>query len=390
MAVGENVVTDQVVAEVESAKAAVEIPVPFAGRVVTLHARVGERVEVGGPLVTIEGGDGAGVRAEAVAGAGPEAAGEAAEVSGSGSGSGPVLVGYGTVPVADVPGDGLAPRAISPLVRRMAAENGLDLAALAREAPHGVVRRRDVEAALAGRESGPPASGAEEDRVPLRGVGRAMAERVARSRREIPDASVWVDVDATELVALRDQLRESAPELGIGLLALVARVCVVGLTRFPELNARVDARRGELVRLRDVRLGFAAQTPRGLVVPVVRDARRLSTAELAGELRRLGEAARGGTLSAEAMAGGTFTVNNYGVFGVDGATPIINHPEAAMLGVGRVVQRPWVVDGALAVRWVTQLSITFDHRVCDGGTAGGFLRFVADHVERPALLTAYL
>ncbi|WP_345025844.1 dihydrolipoamide acetyltransferase family protein, partial [Streptomyces sedi] len=282
-------------------------------------------------------------------------------------------------------------RAISPLVRRLAAEHGLDLGALSDRVPGGVVRRRDVEAALAAREPAraePGGDGDGEVRVPLRGVRRAMAERVARSRREIPDASAWVDVDATELVAVRDALRAAAPESGIGLLALVARVCLAGLARYPELNARVDTERGELVRLREVRLGFAAQTERGLVVPVVRDAGRLTTAALAGRLRELTGAAREGTLAPAALTGGTFTVNNYGVFGVDGSTPIINHPEAGMLGVGRLVRRPWVVEGELAVRWVTQLSVTFDHRVCDGGVAGGFLRYVADRVERPALLLA--
>ena len=136
--------------------------------------------------------------------------------------------------------------------------------------------------------------------------------------------------------------------------------------------------------------GFAAQTDRGLVVPVVRDANRMTLVELADELARLTELARHGRLGPEHLTSGTFTLNNYGVFGVDGSTPIINHPEAALLGVGRIVDKPWVVDGALAVRKVTQLSLTFDHRVCDGGVAGGFLRYVADAVERPVILLGAL
>lgn len=135
-------------------------------------------------------------------------------------------------------------------------------------------------------------------------------------------------------------------------------------------------------------LGFAAQTERGLVVPVVHDAQDMTTAEIAAELGRLTGLARSGALPPSALTGGTFTLNNYGVFGVDGSTPIINHPEAALLGVGRIIDKPWVVDGALAVRKVTQLSLSFDHRVCDGGTAGGFLRYVADCVERPQVLLA--
>ncbi|HEV7626419.1 MAG TPA: 2-oxo acid dehydrogenase subunit E2, partial [Streptomyces sp.] len=158
------------------------------------------------------------------------------------------------------------------------------------------------------------------------------------------------------------------------------------LSRFPELNSTVDTEAREVVQHREVHLGFAAQTPRGLVVPVVRDAHTLDATRLSEELARLTESARAGTVTPREMTGGTFTLNNYGVFGVDGSTPIINHPEAAMLGVGRIAEKPWVVDGQLAVRRVVQLSFTFDHRVCDGGTAGGFLRHVADCVEQPAVL----
>jgi 2-oxoisovalerate dehydrogenase E2 component (dihydrolipoyl transacylase) len=142
----------------------------------------------------------------------------------------------------------------------------------------------------------------------------------------------------------------------------------------------------EVVRHPAVHLGFAAQTERGLVVPVVRDAHTRNAESLTAEFARLTEAARTGTLTPAELTGGTFTLNNYGVFGVDGSTPIINHPEAAMLGVGRIVPKPWVHEGELAVRQVVQLSLTFDHRVCDGGTAGGFLRYVADCVEQPAVL----
>jgi pyruvate dehydrogenase E2 component (dihydrolipoamide acetyltransferase) len=223
-------------------------------------------------------------------------------------------------------------------------------------------------------------------RVPLRGVRRAVAEKMSRSRREIPDATCWVDADATELLAARAAMNAAGDAPAVPVSALLARICCAALARFPDLNAWVDAERGEIVRLADVGLGFAAQTPRGLVVPVVRDAGRCTTAALAEEMTRLTGAAREGRLRPEELTGGTFTLNNYGVFGVDGSTPIINHPEAAMLGVGRITPRPWVHEGGLAVRQVVQLSFTFDHRVCDGGTAGGFLRFVADCVESPAVL----
>ncbi|WP_062217498.1 dihydrolipoamide acetyltransferase family protein [Streptomyces sp. NBRC 109706] len=408
---GAEVAVDDVVVEVETAKAAVEVPVPFAGTVVALHAEVGASVAVGAPLISVGVAEPAGGGRPAT----PDAAGERYREE-ERAGSGAVLVGYGTgggrarrrgrsgrsAPRGGVAGggatpppaaEGWAPRVISPLVRRLAREHGVDVASLTPSAPRGVVRRRDVEAALA-RRAEPPAAGAGagavEERVPLRGLRRTVAERVARSRREIPDATAWVDVDASGLLAARDAVRVAYPEARVGLLALVARICVAGLARFPELNATVDVERDEIVRFGSVGLGFAAQTERGLVVPVVREAQRLSTVELAAELGRLTDRARAGALSPAELAGGTFTVNNYGVFGVDGSTPIINHPEAGLLGVGRVVDRPWVVAGALEVRPVAQVSFTFDHRVTDGGVAGGFLRFVADRMERPELLLAEL
>jgi pyruvate dehydrogenase E2 component (dihydrolipoamide acetyltransferase) len=229
----------------------------------------------------------------------------------------------------------------------------------------------------------------------LRGVRGAVADKLARSRREIPDATCWVDADATRLLAARAAMNEAqrgpAGQPGgerISVLALLARITTAALARFPDLNARVDTERGEIVRLPAVHLGFAAQTERGLVVPVVRDAQARTTAGLSAQIRRLTAAARSGSLTPAELTGGTFTLNNYGVFGVDGSTPIINLPEAAMLGVGRMAPKPWVHEGELAVRQVVQLSFTFDHRVCDGGTAGGFLRFVADCVEDPAVLLA--
>lgn len=279
---------------------------------------------------------------------------------------------------------------ISPVVRRIVREKGLDLSALTGSGPAGVILRRDVDAAIerstAAVDERRVAPQLHDQRVPLRGIRRAVADKMARSRREIPDATTWVDVDATGLVEARDALRRAYPD--IGLMALLARFVVAALIRFPELNASVDG--DEIVQHGHINLGFAAQTDRGLVVPVVKDAHRMTTVQLGEEISRLTAAARDGNLDPAELTGGTVTLNNYGVFGVDGSTPIINHPEAALLGVGRIVDKPWVVDGQLAVRKVTQLSLTFDHRVCDGGTAGGFLRYVADCVERPLGLLADL
>ncbi|MFB6724988.1 dihydrolipoamide acetyltransferase family protein [Kribbella sp. NPDC056345] len=217
----------------------------------------------------------------------------------------------------------------------------------------------------------------------MSGFRKVAAATLSRSRREIPEATTWVDVDATALVELRESLR-TATDSGPGLLALMGRFVVAGLARYPELNGFVDTEREELVQFDGVNLGLAAQTERGLVVPAVPNAHKLSARGLDVEIRRLMETARAGRLTPDELNRGTFTLNNYGSFGVDGSAAIINHPQVAILGVGRIIDRPWVVDGELAVRKLTQLSLVFDHRVCDGGTAAGFLRFVADAFENPA------
>ncbi|MEV4437734.1 dihydrolipoamide acetyltransferase family protein [Streptomyces sp. NPDC049577] len=416
VAVGDVVVVDQPVVEVETAKAMVEVPCPYGGVVTARFGEEGTELPVGAPLLTVAVGE----RDGSAAGEEPKPAPE---------GSGNVLVGYGTqapaarrrrvrpqrtgrtepkapapapAPLADPNPGSAAIAVISPLVRRLAREHGVDLAGVRGSGPDGLILRVDVEQAAraarsagsvaaeakdtAGRAARPaPRQAAEGLRVPLRGVRGAVAEKLSRSRREIPDATCWVDADATELLEARRAMNASGGAK-VSLLALLARICTAALAKYPELNATVDVEAGEIVRLPGVHLGFAAQTERGLVVPVVRDAHARNAVELSVEMARLTEAARAGKLSPAELTGGTFTLNNYGVFGVDGSTPIINHPEAAMLGVGRIAPKPWVHRGELAVRQVVQLSFTFDHRVCDGGTAGGFLRYVADCVEQPAVL----
>lgn len=418
--VGDVVAIDQPVVEVETAKAVVEVPCPYGGVVTARFGEEGQTLDVGRPLLTVAVGSADGQAAGAPAPAAPAASAD----GDSGSGSGNVLVGYGTsgpaarrrrvrpapAPVAAAPAPAPAPApvaavavpvrhegpvaVISPLVRRRAREHGLDLRALTGSGPDGLILRSDVERAITAGSTAPIAAvtpaaaavpAAEGTRIPLRGIRGAVAEKLGRSRREIPDATCWVDADATELLAARAAMNAAGgPKVSV--LALFARICAAALARYPELNSTVDTERGEIVVLPQVHIGFAAQTDRGLVVPVVRDAHRRSTEELSAEIGRLTEAARSGGLTPAQLTGGTFTLNNYGVFGVDGSTPIINHPEAAMLGVGRITPKPWVHQGELAVRQVVQLSFTFDHRVCDGGTAGGFLRFVADCVEQPAVL----
>jgi pyruvate dehydrogenase E2 component (dihydrolipoamide acetyltransferase) len=400
VAVGDEVTVDQVVVEVETAKASVEVPIPFAGTVSELHGRPGDQVAVGAPLISV------GSSAPSGASAGFREPGAVTADQGSGN----VLIGYGTP--ADRArrrrgrrGDraasrGLAPQevaqpgatrtiaVVSPLVRRLAREAGLDLSAIRGTGPSGLIMRRDVEQARSQEPAADAVSSPDVQRIPLRGVRKAVADKLSRSRREIPEATVWVDVDATDLLAARAAINARRPEEPVSVLALLSRFAIAGLHRYPELNGRVED--DEIVLPTAVGLGFAAQTERGLVVPVVHGAHELSVRQLSGELARLTGRARDGALSPADTTGGTFTVNNYGVFGVDGSAAIINHPEVAILGIGRIIDRPWVVDGALAVRKVTELTLTFDHRVCDGGTAGGFLRFVADCVESPISVLADL
>jgi pyruvate dehydrogenase E2 component (dihydrolipoamide acetyltransferase) len=361
--VGDTVTIDQTVVEVETAKAVVEVPVPFAGKVSELHGAAGDVLTVGKPLITVQDDE-----------------------------SGNVLIGYGTsagtrrrrTPKKAAPPpptvSGRVP-VVSPLVRRLARTNGLDLATVRGSGANGLITRRDVDQAI---QPEPTPSGLV--RIPITGVRKAVAEKLSRSRREIPEATVWVDVDATDLLKLRKDLNVAEPK--ISLLALFSKFAILGLQRFPELNARIDG--DEILMGPTVNLGFAAQTDRGLVVPVVENAEKLSLEQLSVSLTERTKLAKDSKLAPKDLTGGTFTLNNYGVFGVDGSAAIINHPEVAILGVGRIIDRPWAVEKQVVVRSCTQLTLAFDHRVCDGGTAGGFLRFVADCVESPSRILRHL
>jgi 2-oxoisovalerate dehydrogenase E2 component (dihydrolipoyl transacylase) len=411
--VGDHVEVDQEIAEVETAKAVVAVPVPFAGTVAEIHAAPGAVVAVGQPLVTVTTDEaGAGFREPGTITpptATATATDQASAATADGA-SGNVLIGYGTTtaprrgtraarrssrrppapPAAPAavpePGRRRPVPVISPLVRKIARDAGLDLADVTGTGPSGLVRREDVQRALAQRAAEEPvttpASSVDpgEKRIPLRGARRSAADKLTRSRREIPEATVWVDVDATALLDARRVLSAGSRQ-PVSLLALLARFALLGLRRYPELNGRVG--HDEIIVPGYVHLGFAAQTSKGLIVPVVHDAHRLSTRELSAALTARTAAARDGSLAPGELTGGTFTVNNYGVFGVDGSAAIINHPEVAILGMGRIIDRPWAVDGQIMVRQICELTLAFDHRVCDGGTAGGFLRYVADCIESP-------
>jgi pyruvate dehydrogenase E2 component (dihydrolipoamide acetyltransferase) len=448
VAVGDEIAVDQPIAEVETAKSAVEVPSPYAGIVTELHGQPGETLDVGKPLISVTPLS-TGVAAD-------DAAETYREEEKAGSGN--VLIGYGTPGGHGVARRTRAPKpslavaeptqnteddltllrtrvpgklgaVISPLVRRMAREHGVDLGDISGSGDSGLIMRRDVEAAISapavepgattagfpGRASevrervgsetseapgprqarSPEATDARTGlaiaaRTPVRGVRKAVAANMARSRSEIPEATVWVDVDATALLELREGFKANGAEVP-GLLAFIARFVIAGLKKYSDLNTRIETAEDgsqEIVSFDGVNLGIAAQTDRGLVVPSVRAAQKLTARELDAEIRRLTDVARQGKATPTELGSGTFTLNNYGVFGVDGSAAIINHPEVAILGVGRIIDKPWVVNGELAVRKVTELTLTFDHRVCDGGTAAGFLRFVADAIENPTSLLA--
>jgi 2-oxoisovalerate dehydrogenase E2 component (dihydrolipoyl transacylase) len=448
--VGDTIHVDQPIAEVETAKSVVEVPSPFEGVVATLHGAEGDALAVGEPLIsvslpgTVVTDDGGAAAAE-LAPAAPVLVGASAPSAASASepdaGSGNVLIGYGTSghggPGRTRParrkhlsGDAGSPSVlsgalphrahlvVSPLVRKMARDHGLALGDVNGSGRGGIILRSDVEAALAAAPVMVPektapsqapaqvaaASAAATDvvvdsrtglgvlsRTPLTGVKRAAATALSRSRREIPEATVWVDVDATALVELRAGLKAkdgAAPSL----LAFIARFVTAGLGRFPALNTQLVSADGTdtVVEFDGINLGFAAQTDRGLMVPVLRGAQGLSARTLDARIREVTGTARDGKAGPTELSGGTFTINNYGVFGVDGSAAIINYPEAAMLGIGRITDKPWVVDGQLCVRKLTELTLAFDHRVCDGAVAAGFLRFIADAMENPAAALADL
>jgi 2-oxoisovalerate dehydrogenase E2 component (dihydrolipoyl transacylase) len=414
VAEGDTIALDQSVVEVETAKSLVEVPSPYAGRVTTLHAAEGVTLEVGKPLVTIVVDDAVGLvtSEEPQTPVGSMAAETYREEERAGS-SGNVLIGYGTSgsaagkrrrrprggihPLTTRPPapNGRLPRVVSPLVRKLAHDGGLDLREVAPSAPGGVIRKVDVERALAEDTPMPtaaPRPGTEtpgERRLPLNGFRRAVSAALSRSRSEIPEATVWVDVDATALWELRESTR-TPTDPGPGLLAYIARFVVAGLKRYPVLNARLDTERAEVVQLEQVNLGLAVQSDRGLVVPAVMGAHLLTTRQLDVEIRRVTARALEGRSTAAELSAGTFTLNNYGSFRVDGSAAIINHPQVAILGLGRILDRPWVVDGKVCVRKITQMSFVFDHRVCDGATAAGFMRSVADAMESPGSAIARL
>ncbi|WP_435743403.1 dihydrolipoamide acetyltransferase family protein [Microbacterium sp. PMB16] len=437
VAVGDTITTDQPIAEVETAKSVVELPSPFAGVVVALHGTAGDTIDVGAPVLEV-----ADAATGAASGAASAPSGAAVEQEAyreeERAGSGNVLIGYGTKeraasgrrrPAAARTslGDSSAARTIppesseqpqlvretdagrrrpvavrSPLVRRLARDLGLDVHALTATGADGAITRADVlRAAVDNAVDGAAAqhtatntahidtgTGETVDGLAVRSrermspLRKAVSAKLSRSRSEIPEATVWVDVDATALWDLRAQM---APEGGKApsVTALLARFVLLALEDHPILASRLSDDAAELISFDGVNLGVAADTDRGLMVPVVPGAHALTVDQLDVALRELAASARAGAMPPERLRGSTFTLNNYGGLGVDGSAAIINHPDVAILGIGRIIERPWVVEGEIVVRRIAQLSLVFDHRVCDGGYAASFLRRVTELIEHP-------
>lgn len=439
VAEGDTVAVDQPIIEVESAKSIVELPCPFAGVVEKLHAGVGDTIRSGQPIITVaveahaaEGGSadtvpgtalrGDPVAADADGGVAVLAGYGAAGTSGNraarggrfgrrGTGSGADAGSTNTGMAATAPSrsprrleDSAAPSrtspVVSPLVRRIARDHGFSAHSLEGSGDGGLVLRADVERVIAERAGAsvspaPVAHGAaiahaEGDiRIPITGLRKVVAERMSASRREVPEATIWLDVDATELLEAKEQLQRSTGERW-SLNALLARFVVAGLKQWPILNSSVDMAAGEIVQHSAINLGIAAQTGRGLMVPVIHGAGELTTGGLRDALADLVETAKTGNFPNESLRGGTFTLNNYGGFGMDGSAPIINQPEVAMLGVGRILDRPWVVDGQIVVRKIMVLSMVFDHRVCDGDVPSEFMGFMTRCIQNPIALLGEL
>lgn len=450
---GDTVALNQTIAEVETAKAVVELPSPHEGTVTALHAAPGDVIAVGSVLISFETGEpDAGAppaeqvghtAAEAAEAAAAEPAAEPSAVEASQDqhepAAEPNLVGYGAAPAgagrprrrargtarhtpaADTavleaaPHDAIhlgdiAERPIerprsTPPVRKLAKQLGVDLALVEATGATGVITRADVEAyaARVGATAHAPASpreaegprvephvrgawpGERETRTPIRGVRKHTAEAMVRSAFTAPHVTTFLTVDVTATMELIASLKadRALQDHRIGVLAVAAKAVCLALTRHPGLNSRWDDEAGEIVEHHYVNLGIAAATGRGLVVPNIRDAHELTLVELADAIRTLAETARAGKTAPADMMGGTFSITNVGVFGVDAGTPIINPGEAGILALGAVRRQPWEYRGEIALRDVMTLALSFDHRLVDGEQGSRFLVEVADVLREP-------
>lgn len=425
VAAGDHVTLNQIIADVETAKAVVELPSPVDGVVQALHAEAGDTVEVGAKIVTFE-----------LESAVVEPVETRSPVADPVETPEPNLVGYGAgpersgrparrkrvdapppvVPAAAVrPAEAHAkhverPRSTPP-VRHLADQLGVDLTQVIGTGADGLITRDDVLGAVDGsratedtravaaplppgtitywdaaRGQGTPSAPLER-RIPVKGVRKHTAAAMVKSAFTAPHASVFLTVDVTptmELLARLSERRELAGQR-VTLLALVARAFVIALRSHPELNSRWDDEAQEIITFGSVHLGIAAATDRGLVVPTIRDAESMGLLQLAEALGVLTRDARAGTTAPEKLTGSTITISNPGVFGIDAGTPILNPGEAAILALGAVQNRPWEFEGQLALRRVMTLSLSFDHRVVDGAEASQFLALLGSLLSDPGL-----
>ncbi|MGW3471141.1 dihydrolipoamide acetyltransferase family protein [Saccharopolyspora sp. NPDC000995] len=414
---GDAVTVNQVIVEIETAKASVELPCPWAGTVRELLAEPGQTVEVGSPIIAIdlEGSAGEAAPAAESGKIGEESNGRIATLVGYGprtasakrrprkgrAGAQPVAAQGVEVqepapePAAAAPGvsqqGGYVPLA-KPPVRKLARDLGVDLHALAGSGSGGVITRADVHSAAGG--AAVPATAAptgRQRRVPIKGVRKATAQAMVDSAFTAPHVTEFLTIDVTPMMELRERLK-SHPELrGVKItpLAFAAKAVCLAARRTPDVNATWDEAAGDIVYKDYVNLGIAAATPRGLVVPKVRDADQMSLKELAEALERLATTAREGKTTPAEMVGGTITITNVGVFGVDTGTPILNPGESAILALGAIRDMPWVVDGQVVPRKVCQLALSFDHRVVDGQQGSQFLADVGALLSDPGMAITY-
>jgi pyruvate dehydrogenase E2 component (dihydrolipoamide acetyltransferase) len=402
VAVGQQIEANQPLVEIESAKSLVELPSPFAGTVLELLAKEGEVVRVGTPIIRIQLAASEQLVEKKVA---PEKTeflvGSISKGDESRRQRGTTR-SYGrkadlaeatseiATPVAPKITGGMA----TPPVRKLARELGVDLSNVVGSGPQGSVTREDVMASAGQNKpiaAEKPVDGARESRTPIRGVRRAMADAMVASAFTAPHVTEFKTVDVSASMHLLEQLRAQPAFAGIKLspLTLLARAMCLAARNTPEINSSWDSPSQEIVTKHYVNLGIAAATDRGLLVPNIKDADQLTLKELALAIAEVVEAARTGKTEPAQMVGGTMSITNIGVFGIDTGTPILPPGESAIIALGAVMQRPWVVDGQIMVRDITTLALSFDHRLVDGAQGSKFLSDVALMLQEPALLLAW-
>ncbi|HTL50059.1 MAG TPA: dihydrolipoamide acetyltransferase family protein [Steroidobacteraceae bacterium] len=382
--VGDSVKEDQVIAEVMTDKAAVEIPSPVTGRVLSITGQPGDMVAVGSELIAFDTSGAAPAEGAPAAKSAPPSAAVAA----------PPAKAEAAAGAAPVAASSAASRVMaSPATRRKAHVAGVDLATVSGSGPGGRISAEDLAAVIAGQGGGAakpaaraPKKGVEE--IKIIGVRRVIAERMSAAKRNIPHFAYVEEVDVTELEALRQYLNSRQPKGAPSLtyLPFLVAALVRVLESFPQCNALHDSERNLILRHSAVHVGIATQTPDGLKVPVVRHAEARSLHDLAAEIRRVSEAARSNKATRDELMGSTITVTSLGKLGGIASTPVINAPEVAIVGVNKAVDRPVVVDGAVAIRRIMNLSSSFDHRFVDGFDAAAMIQALKEKLEHPATI----